>query len=100
MDAAYGAADRLITELNLIEEQYRASLTSIRQLRDAAEIADRAYAAGNLDERSYVDVHASLLAKEIESLKLEQTLLEQRIVLQTLIGSDIQTPEPNRPAVQ
>jgi outer membrane protein TolC len=100
LDAAYGAADRLITELNLIEAQYRASLASIRRLRDAAGVADRAYAAGNLDERSYVDLHAALLAKEIESLKLEQTLLEQRIVLQTLIGSDLPTPAPNRPAVQ
>jgi outer membrane protein TolC len=100
LDAAYGAADRLITEVNLIEAQYRASLTSIRRLRDAAEVADRAYAAGNLDERSYVDLHAAFLAKEIESLKLEQTLLEQRIVLQTLIGSDIPTRVPNRPEVQ
>ena len=100
LDAAYGAADRLITELSLIEAQYQASLESIRRLRDAAEVADRAFAAGNLDERSYVDLHASLLAKEIESLKLEQTLLEQRIVLQTLIGSDIPTREPNRPSVQ
>jgi outer membrane protein TolC len=100
LDAAYGAADRLITELSLIEAQYRASLASIRRLRDAAEVADRAFAAGNLDERSYVDLHASLLAKEIESLKLEQTLIEQRIVLQTLIGSDIPTRAPYRPAVQ
>ena len=100
LDAAYGAADRLITEVNLIEAQYRASLTSIRRLRQAAEVADRAYAAGNLDEKSYVDLHAAFLAKEIESLKLEQTLLEQRIVLQTLIGSDIPTRVPNRPEVQ
>jgi outer membrane protein TolC len=100
LDTAYGAAERLITELNLIEAQYRASLDSIRRLRDAASVADQAYAAGNLDERSYVDLHASLLAKEIESLKLEQTLLEQRIVLQTLIGSDIPTRPPDRPAVQ
>ena len=100
LDAAYGAADRPITELNLIEAQYRASLAGIRRLRDAAGVADRAYAAGNLDERSYVDLHAALLAKEIESLKLEQTLLEQRIALQTLIGSDLPTPAPNRPAVQ
>ena len=100
LDTAYGAADRLITELSLIEAQNRASLTSIRRLRDAAEVADRAYAAGDLDERSYVDLHASLLAKEIESLKLEQTLLEQRIALQTLIGSDIPSRAPNRPAVQ
>ena len=42
----------------------------------------------------------SALAEEIESLKLEQTLLEQRIALQTLIGSDIPTRPPDRPAVQ
>jgi outer membrane protein TolC len=100
LDAAYGAAGRLITEIQLIETQYRASLASIRRLHDAAVVADRAYNAGNLDERSFVDLHASLLAKEIESLKLEQTLLEQRIVLQTLIGSDIPTTTPYRPAVQ
>jgi outer membrane protein TolC len=89
LDTAYGAAGRLITELELIEAQYRGSLDSIRRLREAASAADQAYAAGNLDERSYVDLHASLLAKEIETLKLEQTLVEQRIALQTLIGSDI-----------
>jgi outer membrane protein TolC len=100
LDTAYSAAGRLITELNLIEAQYQASLASIRRLRDAAAVADQAYAAGNLDERSFVDLHAALLAKEIESLKLEQTLLEQRIVLQTLIGSDIPTRAPDRPEDQ
>ena len=100
LDTAFGAAGRLITELDLIEAQYQASLASIRRLRDTAAVADRAYAAGNLDERSFVDLHASLLAKEIESLKLEQTLLEQRIALQTLIGSDIPTLVPNSPAVE
>jgi hypothetical protein len=69
-------------------------------LRDATTVADRAYAAGNLDERSFVDLYASILAKEIEALKLEQTLVEQRIVLQTLIGSDIPTRPPSGPAVQ
>jgi outer membrane protein TolC len=100
LDTAYGAAGRLITELNLIEAQYRESLDNVYQLRDAATIADQAYAAGNLDERSYVDLHTSLLAKELETLKLEQTLIEQRIVLQTLIGSDIPARGANRFSLQ
>ena len=100
LDAAYGTAERLITELNLIGAQYRESLDSIHRLSDAASIADQAYASGNLDERSYVDLHASLLAKEIETLKLEQTLIEQRIVLQTLIGSDIPARGSNRSSLQ
>jgi outer membrane protein TolC len=100
LDTAYGAAARLITELSLIETQYRESLGSVRRLRDAAHVADQAYVAGNLDERSFVDLHASLLAKEIETLKLEQTLIEQRIVLQTLIGSDIPARSTNISSLQ
>lgn len=94
LDASYAAAARLVTEIDLIEAQHRASLAGVRQLRDAAAVADRAYAAGNLDERSYVDLQASLFAKEIELIKLEAALLEQRIVLQTLIGSDLPTLAP------
>jgi outer membrane protein TolC len=100
LDTAYGTAERLITELNLIEAQYRGSLDSIRRLREAATAADQAYAAGNLDERTYVDLHASLLAKEVETLKLEQTLIEQRIALQTLIGSAIPTRGIDRFSLQ
>lgn len=100
LDTAYGAAERLITELDRIEAQYRGSLDSIRRLREAATVADQAYVAGNLDERTYVDLHASLLAKEVETLKLEQTLIEQRIALQTLIGSDIPTRGIDRFSLQ
>jgi outer membrane protein TolC len=94
LDAAYGAAARLITEQQLVEAQYQASLEGIRQLREGVGVADRAYAAGNLDERSYVDLRASLLAKEIESLTLEDVMLEQRISLQTLIGTNLPTSLP------
>ncbi len=100
LDAAYGAAARLVTEIDLLETQHRTSLAGVRRLRDAAAVADRAYAAGNLDERSWVDLEASLFANEIESIKLEATLLEQRILLQTLIGSDLPTLAPVLFAVQ
>jgi outer membrane protein TolC len=89
LDTAYGAAARLVTEQTLLEQQYKASRAGIRQLEDAAAVTDRAFATGNLDERSYVDLRAALLAKKLETLKLEQTMLEQRINLQTLIGSDL-----------
>ena len=46
---------------------------------NAANFADQAYAAGNLDERSYVDLHASLLAKEIETLKQRRELLNAKL---------------------
>jgi hypothetical protein len=37
-----------------------------------------------------------LLGKRLEALKLEQTLLEQRVNLQTLIGTDLPLLPPSR----
>jgi outer membrane protein TolC len=87
LDAAYGQAKRLISELRLTEDQYRSSTDSVRRLRDAVTTAEPAFQAGNLDERTFVDLRTSLLAREIATAKLEQTILQQRVGLQTLIGS-------------
>jgi outer membrane protein TolC len=93
LDAAYGEAQRLISELQLAEAQYRSSMESVRRLRDAVTSAEPAFQAGNLDERTFVDLRTSLLAKEIATAKLRQSILQQRVGLQTLIGSRL----PNRP---
>lgn len=87
LDAALGAAGRLLAEEQLAEAQYRADRRSLARLREAASVANAAYQAGNLDERGYVDLHSSLLAKELEAIKLEERMLELRTSLQTLIGS-------------
>ena len=92
LDSAYGQAKRLISELRLVEDQYRSSVESMQRLRDAVSTAEPAFRAGNLDERTYIDLLTSLLAKEIATAKLEQSILQQRIGLQTLIGSRL----PNR----
>ncbi|MGH6837796.1 MAG: TolC family protein [Methylocella sp.] len=92
LDAAYGGAKRLISELRLAEDQYRSSNESVRRLRDAVATAEPAFRAGNLDERTFVELRTSLLAKEIATAKLEQSILQQRVGLQTLIGSRL----PNR----
>ncbi len=89
LDAAFGAAARLVSEQRLLDEQYRGGRATIQRLAAAGTITDRAYATGNLDERTYVDQKAALLAKQLESLRLEQAMLEQRVTLQTLIGSDL-----------
>jgi outer membrane protein TolC len=89
LDTAYSAADRLVSEQRLLDEQVRSANDSIGQLQDSVTVADRAYRAGNLDERTWVDLQAGLLGKRLEALKLEQTLLEQRVNLQTLIGTDL-----------
>jgi outer membrane protein TolC len=92
LDVAYGETKRLISELRLAEDQYRSSVESVRRLHDAVATAEPSFRAGNLDERTFVDLRTSLLAREIATAKLEQSILQQRVGLQTLIGSRL----PNR----
>jgi outer membrane protein TolC len=97
LDAAYGQAKRLISELRLAEDQYRSSVESISRLRDAIATAEPAFRAGNLDERTFVDLRTSLLAREIATTKLEQGILQQRVGVQTLIGSRLPNRLPDLP---
>lgn len=99
LDTAYGAAKRLITEMQLAEAQYRTSVASAARLRDAVTSAEPAFRAGNLDERTFVDLRTSLLAKEIATAKLKQSILEQRVALQTLIGSRLPSRRQDLPSV-
>ncbi|HEY4918656.1 MAG TPA: TolC family protein [Xanthobacteraceae bacterium] len=97
LDAAFGEAKRLVTELRLLESQYGASIASVQRLREAVGEAEPAFRAGNLDERSFVDLQTSLLAKELATAKLEQGILQQRILLQTLVGSRLPDRHHNLP---
>jgi outer membrane protein TolC len=99
LDAAYGQAKRLISELQLAEAQYRSSVESVQRLRDAVASAEPALRAGNLDERTFVDLRTSLLAKEIATAKLKQSILQQRVGLQTLIGSRLPSRRQDLPRV-
>jgi outer membrane protein TolC len=89
LDAAFGAAARILSELHLTEDQYRASIASRAQLRDAVKEAEPAFRAGNLDERTFLDFRSSLLAREIATVKLWQSIMQQRVALQTLLGSHL-----------
>ncbi|MBS0220913.1 MAG: TolC family protein [Proteobacteria bacterium] len=97
LDAAYSAAERLVSEQQLLEAQYQSVNESVTQIRRAVTVADTAYSTGNLDERSWVDLHSSLLAKRLEAQRLERTVLEQRINLQTLIGTNLPVRSSQKP---
>ena len=83
--------------------QVRAMLSEIAQLRRQRELAARdlsrsasmaargeeALRAGNLDERSYVELVAARLTHEQEIVTLDQSLLEQQVAIATLIGAGL-----------
>jgi outer membrane protein TolC len=89
LNDAYSAAARLLTEIRLLESQYEASRKSQRELSATATTVESAFTAKNIDERTYIDLRSTLLAQELATARLEQSILEQRVMLQTLIGSGL-----------
>jgi outer membrane protein TolC len=84
--AASGQVRAMMAEIDLLSHQ----LTTVRQdlagTRRVAGQAETAFNAGNLDERSYVDLVAARLTKEQEVVTIEQSLRDQQVAIATLIG--------------
>jgi outer membrane protein TolC len=84
---ASGEVTSMLADLALIAVQIETVKKQVYDLRSAAKTAESAYRAGNLDERSYVDLIVSVQTKELELVALEQLRLEQQIAIATLIGA-------------
>jgi outer membrane protein TolC len=83
-------------------EQLSAQLALVRRdlpaARLAADRAEEAFSARNLDERTYVDLVTNRYTKEQDVMTLELALLDRQIALQTLIGAGLPTAEIASPA--
>ena len=85
------AADiaRILEDQHLLEKQLKNVGSGEVALAHAAENAQTAFDAGNIDSLAYTSLRTALLAKQAEAIALEQTLLEQRVALLTLIGGEL-----------
>jgi outer membrane protein TolC len=79
----------LLADIELLQSQLATKQPQQTELERTVTHARSAYATGDLDERTYVDVLSARNAKQQEILAIEQTLLEQQIAIQTLIGVDM-----------
>lgn len=89
LDAAYAASARLVSEIALAESELAAARTRTASLETALDQAQPAFKAGNLDGRTYADLQISLVTQKLTVARLEQAAAEQRVVLQTLVGSEL-----------
>lgn len=71
----------------LLQEQLTGKRAELGELTLAIQRADSAFAAGDLDERSYVDTVFAQSSKEQEVLAMEQSVFEQQVALATLVGA-------------
>ncbi len=77
----------LLGDQALLGEQLAGVKSALATLEKASASAAAALKAGNMSELAYANIESSRLAKRIESVTLEQRMLEQRIAILTLAGS-------------
>jgi outer membrane protein TolC len=85
--AARNEALALLADHATLVEQYRLRAAQLSELAAAAQGADEALRAGNLDERGWVDLAYARIAKQLELAALEQSLLDQQTVIAMLVGA-------------
>ncbi|OYV49710.1 MAG: hypothetical protein B7X10_01720, partial [Burkholderiales bacterium 21-58-4] len=89
LNKAENDIDRLLAEQQLLEQQRSTTLESIRILQANTQKAATAYSAHRITLNLYIDLESALYTKQIEAINLDQTLLEQRIALQALLGGEL-----------
>lgn len=89
LNAAYSDVHRILAEQRINARQLHDVEQGIVELSRVVAKADEAFRARNIDALSFVSLQASLLSKQIEKLNLEQSILEQRVVLQALVGGEL-----------
>jgi outer membrane protein TolC len=91
--AATGEVGALLSEAEQLSQQLAVTRRDLPAARAAAQHAQAAFAASNLDERSYVDLISNRFTKEEEVASMETALLDRQIAIQTLIGAGLPTAE-------
>ncbi len=89
LNEAFSQVKNLLSQWGLVSRQYQEVNSVLPEMKGIAERAKAALDAGNLSITTYTDLQAALLKKRIEAITLEQTMIEQRIALQTLLGSGL-----------
>lgn len=89
LDAAYAGVEQTLSQISLLRSQLDSCTESLAVLGQAGRQSEAAFRSGGLDERSFADLKGAELARGLEVERLGQVLLEQKIVLMTLVGSQV-----------
>ena len=86
LDAADSDVRRLLANQKLLETQKAEITRNIAQLEHVSAAAEQAYREGVMDTLQYVSLATALINAQIEALRLDELMREQRIGLQALLG--------------
>ncbi|MES2103540.1 MAG: TolC family protein [Pseudomonadota bacterium] len=89
LNTANSDIHKILAEQRINARQLQEIRNGLVQLSAAAVQADKAFLQKNIDSLIYANVHTALLNKQIEEINLQETMLEQRVALMTLIGGEL-----------
>ncbi len=91
LDAAQSEIERILLGLPAQTERLDQVEEGLRFLVPAADAARRSFRAEQIDVLTYTSLQASVLAKRQEAAALRESITEQHIALQTLLGGPLPT---------
>ena len=102
LDAAQTEIERIVLGLPAQTARLNQVDEGLRFLEPAAAAAQRAFNADAIDVLTYTSLQAAVLAKRQEAAALRQSVAEQAIALQTLLGGPLPSaadplPKPSAP---
>jgi outer membrane protein TolC len=86
LDEAYGTAKGLDAQIRRLTEGVRDATRAAAAAEAMSQSARKAYAQGNMDQRSLADFETTALERRIEALTLERSLGETEITLTVELG--------------
>jgi outer membrane protein TolC len=89
LNAADSGIRRILAEQRLNQRQLQEVDQGVAELTQAAVKTEAAFTSRDIDALTYTTMQTAVLAKQIERITLEQSMLEQRVALQTLVGGQL-----------
>ncbi|HEY0582931.1 MAG TPA: TolC family protein [Chloroflexota bacterium] len=89
LNTATGGIDRILVEQRINRRQLGDIDAGLAELSRAADKTNAAFRAHDINALVFANLQASLLAKKIERITVEQAILEQQVALQTLVGGEL-----------
>ena len=88
--ASVGQIRAMLSEQALLRRQIGTLRRELGQATREAAAAAHAFAAGDLDERSAIDLIATGSDRKVELVAIEQSVLEQQVAIASLLGLGLQ----------
>jgi len=86
LDDAFGTVTGLHAQIRRLTDDVRKAMSAAAAADAVSESAQKAYAQGNMDQRSLADFETTALDRRVETFALERSLGESEIILTVELG--------------